>query len=53
MGKKNLRRISMLVTAQTSIGRVMDKLVRDRMISLRQPKEIWMTHYINRFKEVR
>ena len=67
MGKKNLRRISMLVTAQTaanleklaqmdgqpSIGRVMYKLVRDRMISLRQPKEIWMTHYINRFKEVR
>ena len=67
MGKKNLRRISMLVTAQMaanleklaqmdgqpSIGRVMDKLVRDRMISLRQPKKIWMTHYINRFKEVR
>lgn len=57
MKNKNLRRISMLVTAQIdgqpSIGRVMDKLVRDRMISLRQPKEIWMTHYINRFKEVR
>ena len=67
MGKKNLRRISMLVTAQMaanleklaqmdgqpSIGRVMDKLVQDRMISLRQPKKIWMTHYINRFKEVR
>ena len=67
MNRKNLRRISMVVTAQTaanleklaqmdgkpSIGRVMDKLVRDRMISLRQPKEIWMTHYINRFKEVR
>lgn len=50
MKRKNLRRISMLVTAQTAknlerlaqmdgqtnIGRVMDKLVRDRMISLRQ-----------------
>ena len=50
MKRKNLRRISMLMTAQTAknlerlaqmdgqtnIGRVMDKLVRDRMISLRQ-----------------
>lgn len=67
MNRKNLRRISMVVTAQTaanleklaqmdgqpSIGRVVDKLVRDRMLSLRQPKEVWMTHYINRFKEVR
>ena len=67
MNRKNLRRISMVVTAQTaanleklaqmdsqsSIGRVMDKLVREKMISLRQPKEVWMTHYINRFKEVR
>ena len=67
MNRKNLRRISMVVTAQTaanleklaqmdgkpSIGRVMDKLVRDRMLSLRQPKEVWMTHYINRFKELR
>ena len=67
MKRKNLRRISMLVTAQTaknlerlaqmegsqSVGKVVDKLVRDRMISLRQPKEVWMTHYINRFKEVR
>lgn len=67
MGKKNLRRISMLVTAQTaanleklaqmdgqsSIGRVMDKLVRDRMISLRQPETLWKKHYIDRFQEVR
>ena len=67
MNRKNLRRISMVVTAQTaanleklaqmdgkpSIGRVVDKLVREKMISLRQPKEVWMTHYINRFKEVR
>lgn len=49
MKHKNLRRISMLVTAQTaanleklaqmdgqpSIGRVMDKLVREKMLSLR------------------
>ena len=47
MSKKNLRRISLLVTAQTAgninkladmeqtdPGRVVDKLVRDRMISL-------------------
>lgn len=49
MGKKNLRRISVLVTAQTAknlerlaqmdgqptIGRVMDKMVREKMLSLR------------------
>lgn len=49
MSKKNLRRLSTLVTAQTmgnleklaamegcgNIGRVIDKLVRDRMLSLR------------------
>lgn len=46
--KKNLRRISILVTAQTAgniqrladmekttLGRVVDKLVRDRMVMLR------------------
>lgn len=63
MKNKNLRRISMLVTAQTaanleklarmdgqpSIGRVMDKLVRDRMLSLRQPEALWKAHYLNRF----
>ena len=63
MGKKNLRRISMLVTAQTaanleklaqmdgqpSIGRGMGKQVGERMIFLPQPKENWMTQYINRF----
>lgn len=67
MSKKNLRRISMLVTAQTAknlerlaqmdgqtnIGRVMDKLVRDRMISLRQMEAICRDHYISRLKEVR
>lgn len=60
MRKKNLRRISVLVTAQTaanlvklarmdgqpSIGRVMDKLVRDRMIALRRP-ELWRAHYLS------
>lgn len=48
MNKKNLRRISILVTAQTAgniqkladmekttPGRVVDKLVRDRMVMLR------------------
>lgn len=55
MKKKNLRRISLLVTAQTaknlerlaqmdgqgSIGRVIDKLVREKMISLRRPTDVW------------
>ena len=49
MNRKNLRRVSMLATAQTAknlerlaqmdgqptIGRVMDKLVREKMLSLR------------------
>lgn len=48
MNKKNLRRISILVTAQTARniqrladmekitpGRVVDKLVRDRMVMMR------------------
>ncbi len=53
MNKKNMRRVSMLVTAQTAknldrlaimsgyyeIGRVVDKLVREKMISLRCEKE--------------
>lgn len=63
MNRKNLRRISAVVTAQTaanleklaqmdgqpSIGRVMDKLVREKMISLRQPESLWQAHYLNRF----
>lgn len=67
MKNKNLRRISVLVTAQTaanleklaqmdgqpSIGRVMDKLVREKMLSLRQPETLWKKHYIDRFQEVR
>ena len=62
MSKKNLRRISVLVTAQTaanlerltrmdgqaSMGRTVDKLVRDRMIALRKP-ELWRAHYLSRF----
>ena len=62
MGKKNLRRVSMLVTAQTaknlerlaqmdgqaSVGRAVDKLVREKMLSLRKP-ELWRAHYIQRF----
>lgn len=49
--KKNMRRISLLVTAQTAWhlrqlaemgnvdqGRVMDKLVRDRMVMLHEEK---------------
>lgn len=53
MNKKNMRRVSMLVTAQTAknldrlaamsgyyeVGRVVDKLVREKMISLRCGKE--------------
>lgn len=49
MGKKNLRRVSMLVTAQTlknlqrlanmsgynELGMVVDKLTREKMLSLR------------------
>lgn len=48
MGKKNLRRVTMVVTAQTAynldklakmsgcgyIGRVVDKLVREKMVEL-------------------
>lgn len=62
MKHKNLRRISLLVTAQTaanlerltrmdgqaSLGRTVDKLVREKMLSLRQP-ELWRGHYLNRF----
>ena len=67
MGKKHLRRLSILVTAQTaanlerltqmdgqtSIGRTVDELVRKKMISLRQLESQWQAHYLNRFKEVR
>lgn len=66
MNKKNLRRVSVLVTAKTAknlerlaqmdgqptIGRVMDKLVREKMLSLRQPEEEWKNHYLDRFRRV-
>lgn len=55
--KKNMRRISVLVTAQTlynlaklaamegrTIGRVIDKLVRDRMLLLRDEERIGRRH---------
>ena len=64
MNKKNMRRVSMLVTAQTAknldrlatmsgyyeVGRVVDKLVREKMISLRCEKEDvpYGTRYLQR-----
>lgn len=67
MNKKNMRRVSILVTAQTlgnleklaamsgyhEIGRVVDKLVREKMISLNpqerrkqneQPENLYRKH---------
>ena len=57
MKKKNMRRISVLVTAQTlyniaklaamdggNEGRVIDKLVRDRMLLLRDAERIGLRH---------
>lgn len=57
MKKKNMRRISVLVTAQTlynlaklaamdgrTIGQVIDKLVRDRMLLLRDAERIGRRH---------
>jgi hypothetical protein len=51
--KKNMRRVSLLVTAQTAwnlehlakmercgTGRVVDKLVRDRMVSLKEVRNL-------------
>ena len=66
MSNKNLRRLSLLVTSQTAynlqrlaqmegyreIGRVVDKLVREKMISLHQPPGPWGAHYLTRFKRV-
>ena len=66
MGNKNLRRLRCLVTAPTmcnlerlaqmegsqSVGKVVDKLVREKMISLRQPPGPWGAHYLTRFKRV-
>lgn len=57
MKKKNMRRISVLVTAQTAHnlgrlaamdggneGRVIDKLVRDRMLLLRDAQKLGSCH---------
>ena len=66
MGNKNLRRLRCLVTAQTmgnlerlaamdgcgDVGRMVDKLTREKMISLRQPMEAWKRHYTERFERV-
>ena len=66
MGNKNLRRLRCLVTAPTmrnlerlaqmdgsqSVGKVVDKLVREKMISLHQPPGPWGAHYLTRFKRV-
>ena len=49
---KNLERLARM-DGQPTIGRVMDKLVREKMISLRQPETLWKKHYIDRFQEVR
>lgn len=49
---KNLERLAQM-DGQPSVGRVMDKLVREKMLSLRQPEAIWRTHYMGRFQEVR
>lgn len=53
-GKKNLRRVSVLVTAHnirrlaamenTNEGRVIDKLVRDRMLQIRDLERL-VTHH--------
>lgn len=66
MGNKNLRRLRCLVTAQTmgnlerlaamdgceDVGRIVDKLTREKMISLRRPVEDWKRHYTERFERV-
>lgn len=57
MSKKNLRRLSALVTAQTlyniaklaamdggNQGRVIDKLVRDRMVMLKEAERMVRRH---------
>lgn len=49
---KNLERLAQM-DGQPSVGRVMDKLVREKMLSLRQPEAIWRTPYMGRFQEVR
>ena len=62
--KKNMRRVSLRVTAQTlynlerlrqmgelrDMGRVVDKLTREKMVALRQPPGPWPSHYMARFR---
>ena len=69
MGNKNLRRLRCLVTAQTmtnlerltamsggsEVGRTIDKLVREKMLSLRSGQiqtRPWSAHNEQRFKRV-
>ena len=69
MGNKNLRRLRCLVTAQTmtnlerltamsggsEVGRTIDKLVREKMLSLRSGQiqtRPWSAHYEQRFKRL-
>ena len=66
MSNKNLRRLRCLVTAQTmgnlerlaamdgcgDVGRMVDKLTREKMISLRRPVEDWARHEVERFERV-
>ena len=67
MRNKNLRRLRCLVTAQTlcnlerlaqadgcgDVGRMVDKLMREKMLSLRPEMEHpWAAHYMGRFKRV-
>lgn len=66
MGNKNLRRLRCLVTAQTmgnlerladmdgcgDVGRVVDKLTREKMISLRRPVEERKQHFAELFERV-
>ena len=67
MGNKNLRRLRCLVTAQTmgnlerlavmdgcgDVGRMVDKLTREKMLSLRLPKEERMQKCDNAWREGR
>ena len=65
MKNKNLRRLRCLVTAQTmgnlewlaqmdgcgDVGRMVDKLTRDKMLALRQSVvRPWVAHYVARAK---
>lgn len=66
MGRKKLRQLRCLVTAQTaanlerlaqmggceSIGRAVDKLVREKMLSLRESDNPWRHHIRGRFERV-